>query len=319
MANEIYIPFSLPVRFVKVDPAQLGQYLTKHFDDYWNSEQVRNFETQVFYKQKYQTNDTIYLQYESNFAAIQLDVIDCDQVSQIAQVATQVRANLYLPGYFVYENTVSLAPLPAGTYWIKLTLGDGSTVMISEPIEVAETWPNTILFEYFNSTFHGDVVYETGIQFGLRCEAIITKLDPGNLRTAYRDQKQNPSILKSVPFREFNLLIGQKLRSGDMIGIPDWVIDKLNWVFSCDNVFLDGKTFAVANDATFEDTEVDVSYPYRTWSLKIQEGVNRYSKIVNPELNPNKKLIVAGLIDSTLFGDLSENAGSNLVPVETVN
>lgn len=312
MANEIYISFLNPVRFYDVDPAWPAQYLTKHFDDWWQKEQQRNFETPVDYKQKWQTNDSFPLQYESNFASINLKVIDCEQNTIIDQNAVQVRANKYLPGYFVYENTVSWASVPAGTYYLLLTLG-GTTQMISEPIEVATEWPNTTLFEYYNSTFHGDMVFETGIILKFRCEAMIRRLEPGNERTAYRDQKMNPTVLKSVPFR------GWKLEIGYPIGVPDWVIDLMNWIWSCDNVACDGKSFAVAEGGQFEEVEHDKVYPFRSWTLKIQEGVNRYSKIVNPEVDPNKRLLVAGRIDSTLFGDTSENAGSNLVPIENIN
>jgi len=312
MANEIFIPFLNGTRFYEVDPAEQGQYLTKHFDNYWTKEQLRNLETPVYYKQKWQTNDSFPLQYESNFASINLKVIDCEQNVLIDQNAVQVKINKYLPGYFVYENTVSWASIPVGTYYLLLTLG-GTTQMISEPIELATEWPNTTLFEYSNSTFHGDILFETGIVLKFRCEAFVTRLDPGNERTAYRDQKMNPTVLKSVPYR------GWKLVFGYPTGIPDWVIDLMNWVWSCDNVLVDGKSFAVAENGQFEETEYDKAYPFRSWTLNIQEGVNRYSKIVNPEVDPNKKLIVIGMIDSTLFGDTSENAGSNLVPVENVN
>jgi hypothetical protein len=312
MANEIVIPFANGVRFYEVDPDQQSQYLTKHFDDYWAKEQRRNFETDVEYKQKWQTNDSFPLQYESNFASINLKVIDCNQAAVIDQNAVQIRANKYLPGYFVYENTISWASVPTGTYWLLLTLG-GTTQMISEPMEIAEEWPNTILYEYYNSTFHGDIVFETGIILKFRCESFITRLEPGNERTAYRDQKMNPTVLKSVPFRKWNLHIGHPT------GVPDWVMDLMNWIWSCDNVACDGKSFAVAENANFEETEHDKVYPFRSWNLAIQEGVNRYSKIVNPEVDPNKRLLVVGMIDSTLFGDTSENAGSNLVPVESIN
>lgn len=312
MANQIIIPLLNGIRFYEVDPAWPPQYLTKHFDDFWQKEQLKNFETPVEYKQKWQTNDSFPLQYESNFALINLKVIDCEQNVIIDQNAVQVRANKYLPGYFIYENTVSWASVPPGTYYLLLTLA-GTTQMISEPMAVAEEWPNTILYEYANSTFHGDMVFETGIVLKFRCESMIRRLEPGNERTAYRDQKMNPTILKSVPWR------GWKLDIGYPIGVPDWVIDLQNWIWSCDNVTCDGKSFAVKDGGNFEEVEYDKVYPFRSWTLDIQEGFNRYSKIINPAIDPNKRFIAAGLIDSTLFGDTSENAGSNLVPVENVN
>lgn len=309
MANTIYIPFLCPVRFVELDPVELPQYLTKHFDDYWASEQLQSFETVVNFTQKYQTSDTIYLQFESNFASIQLSVIDCDQTVLLTQAATQVRANKYLAGYYVYELTLSLAAFPAGTIWLKLSLGLGSKFMISEPIELAETWPNTILFQYNNSKYHGDVIFETGIVFGFRCEAVIRRLDPANERTAYRDQKLNPTTLKVRPFRGFELGIGH------LSSVPDWVIDKMNWIWSCDNVLCDGKSFAVLDESKFEDKEIHPQYPFRQWALNIQEGINRASKIVGVDVDSSKKLLIVYQIDGTVFGDLSEQAGSNLVPI----
>lgn len=310
MANIIYIPLLNPIKFVELDPVQLPQYLTKHFDDYWLSEQLQDYETIISFKKKYQTSDTIYLQFESNFASIQMQVIDCEQTVLLTQAATQVRANKYMAGYYVYEITLSLAAFTAiEAIWLKLSLGLGNKFMISEPIALAETWPGTVLFQYSNSKYHGDVIFETGIVFGFRCEAQIRRLDPGSERTAYRDQKLNPSTLKVRPFRAWELGIGHRT------GIPDWVIDKMNWIWSCDNVLCDGKSFAVLEDSKFEDKEIHPQYPLRHWTLNIQEGINRASKIVGVDIDSSKKLLIVYQIDGTVFGDLSLQAGSNLVPI----
>lgn len=309
MANQINIPFLNPVRFVELDTVELPQYLTKHFDDYWFKEQLQLYETVVDFKQKFQTSDTIYLQFEANFAAIQMQVIDCEQNVLLTQSATQIRANKYMAGYYVYELTLSLAAFDPGTIYLKLNLGLGSKFMISEPIEVAEIWPNTVLFQYSHSKYHGDVIFETGIVFGFRCEAVIRRLDPASERTFYRDQKQNPSTLKVRPYRSFELGIGH------LTGIPDWYIDKMDWIWSCDNVLLDGKSFAVLDDSKFDDQEIHKQYALRHWTLNIQEGINRASKIIGVDVNPNKKLMIVYQIDGTVFGDLSAQAGSNLVPI----
>ncbi len=313
MANQIIIPFCLPVRFYEIDQQQLPQYLTRHFDDFIDSAQRKEWETQVFYNQKWQTSDTVKFQFPSNFAAIQVQLITCSGDIILSQAATPVRANTYMPGFYIYENTISLGSVPEGTYWFKITLG-GTKVMISNPQQIKETWPDTMLFEYKNSRFFGDVVYETGIVFGFRCEAFITRLNPGNERTAYNDQRMNPTILKSVPFRGWTIEFGK--RNG---GVPDWVMDIQNWIWSHDYVTADGKLFAVADGANFEPTEIDKVYPFQEWTLAVQEGINRNGKFVNPVLDINKRIIIAGMVDATLFGDLSENAGSNLVPINNVN
>jgi len=311
MGNQIYIPMLNPIRFVELDPVELPQFLTRHFDDYWFKEQLQSYETVVDYKQKYQTSDAIPLQFEANFAAIQMQVIDCDQNVLLTQSAIQMRANKYMPGWYVYEITLSLAVFSPGTIYLKLNLGLGSKFMISEPIQVAEKWPNTVLFQYSNSKYHGDVIFETGIVFNYRCEAVIRRLNPSSERTFYRDQKLNPTQLKVRPFRVWELGIGY------LFGIPDTVIDIMNWIWSCDNVLLDGKSFAVLDDSKFEDQEIHKQYPLRHWTLAIQEGINRASKIVGVDVNPNKKLFITYQIDGTIWGDLSAQAGSNLVPVNS--
>jgi hypothetical protein len=312
MANRADIPFLNPVRFVELDPVELPQYNTKHFDDYWFKEQLQPYETDVEFKQKYQINDTIYLQFEANFASIQMQVIDCEQTVLLTQAATQVRANKYLPGYYVYEITLSLAAFSAGTIWLKLNLGLGSKFMISEPIELAEKWPGTILYQYNNSKYHGDVIFETGIVFGFRCEAVIEEYEPGSERTSYRDQKLNPSTLKVRPFDSFTVVAGHRS------GIPGWVVKRMNWIWSCDNVLLDGKSFTVLDDGKIEDKVIHKQYPLKSWALKIQEGINRASKIVGVDVDSNKKLLVTAVMDGTIFGDLSEQAGSNLTPINSV-
>lgn len=313
MANQIIIPYCLPVRFYKLDQQQLPQYLTRHFDYFVDSAQRKEWETQVTYNQKWQTSDATKFQFESNFSAIQVDLITCDGTIIVPQAATPVRANIYVPGFYIYENTFSYASVPPGTYYYRMTLG-GSEVYISNPQQVAEEWPGTMLFEYKNSRYFGNVVYETGITFGFRCEAFLTRLNPGNERTAYNDQRMNPTILKSVPFRQWTLEIGKK--SG---GVPDWVMDIMNWIWSHDYVTADGVLLAVSDGANFEATEIDKVYPYQQWSLSVQDGINQTGLFINPVLDSNKRIIIAGMVDATLFGDLSENAGSNLVPINNVN
>jgi len=302
----------LPIRFYDIDQQQLPQYLTRQFDDFVDSAQRKEWQTQVFYNQKWQTSDAIKFQFTSNFADIQLRLIDCEGNIYISQSANAIRANTAIPGFYIYENTVSLASITPGTYWFMLILG-GVTTMISNPQQVNDIWPNTILHEYKNSKFFGNVVYETGVMFGFRCEGFIGGLTPGNERTAYRDQRMNPTTLKSVPFRGWTMEYG-KLNKG----IPDWVAEILNWIWAHDYVTVDGKLLAVAEGANLEDNEIDKVYPFREWSIEVQDGINDSAKRVNPVFDPNKRIIVIGMMDATLWGDLSQNAGSNLVPVNNV-
>jgi hypothetical protein len=308
MANQIYIPYLNPVQLVELDKEQLPQYMSRNMDEYWFSQQQEPYHTQAKYYQKWSTKDAIKLQFESNFASIYVLLVDCNGGAYLAFPATQKRINKFIPGYYVYEATLSLDGLPDGIYFMMLELGGGNKKMISEPIEVKSNHPYTLLFEYNHSRELGDVIFQTGINFSFRVEAVIRNFDPGNERTAYRDQRLNPTVLNSIPYRSWDLFVGF------IAGVPDWVVNIMNWIFSCDNVRIDGKAYGVADGAKWEAQEIDPTYLMRGHTLKIQEGFNRSSKIVGVEVDINKRLLVGVAVDSTIFGDTAE-PGSNLITI----
>jgi hypothetical protein len=49
--------------------------------------------------------------------------------------------------------------------------------------------------------------------------------------------------------------------------------------------------------------------------MNIQEGINRGSKIIGVNVDSTKKLFVVFNIDGTVWGDISSQAGSNLIPI----
>lgn len=305
MANFLYIPELNPVKLVDMSPTVLPQYLSKMLEDYRYADTLREFQEQVFYSQKYQTSDVIYLQFESNFDPIQVQLIDENGAVRVSLNATQKLLNIYQAGFYVYEATISLASIPPGLYYVKVLAG--SKTLISEPICVQTTHEKTILFEYWNTKYHQDVIFETGIHFSFRCEAMIGFLNPGNQEVVYEDQKLNPTVISSRPFSSFKLWIGSER------GIPDWVIKKMNYIWSCNSVLLDGHSYAKNSDAKLEIKEED-GYPMRGLAFDIREGINRGSKIISPDVDTTKKISVAYQMDSRIFGDLT-NPGSNLVPL----
>lgn len=310
MANLIYIPYGNPVRFYEYDKVPLPQYESRHIDDYIFRDQLMDWNTRADYKQKWLKADSFPLQFESTFSGIQIQVIDCEENVLLTQTATQVRKNLKIPDMYVYQSTISWDDFDPGTYFIKLTLG-GTKIMISEPQEVFLSLPNSLLFQWSNSKFHGDIVFETGITMKVRFEGCLLPDNPGNERTGYIDQRYNPTTLKSIPYRTYNLIIEKDF------GAPAWVGDMLNWIFSCDNVTIDGKPYAIT-DANIESDQLDPQYPMKTYSVKVQDGINRSSKIVGVDVDPNRRLLITHVIDATIFHDVYADAGSNLIIVEGI-
>lgn len=310
MANTCYIPSLNPIRFYEANPVQFNQYLTRHFEDYPFNQQILPWQDPVIYSQKWQNSDIIYLQFQSNFQPLQIDVINTESgLSVISLVANKQIPNIYNAGFFAYEFAISLAAFPPGCYHLKLTNGPTEDLhMISEPMLIAHRHLNTVLLEYRNSRFHGDVVFETGITFGFRVEASFGFLDPGANIQAYEDQKANPRILSARPFRIWPLTIGGSL------GVPDWVIDLFSLIWCCNEVRIDRKSFARAGDSKITFNTEDY-YPLRGGTLEVREGINRGSKIISPEIDTGIKLAVMYNINTKLFGDTSENASSNLIPI----
>lgn len=310
--NQVMIPKSLPLAFYLMNVDQVPQYLSRHMDDFLLSNQLEVYETPVVYEQKWTTSDVIPLQFQANFGSIQIQLIDCRQTVYQTFLATRVRANKFYPGFYIYEQYISLAGVAPGKYWFKSTLG-GTTTMISEPLDIQYDQPGTLLFEYKNSKYHGDVIYETGIELAFRCEAKLYDVAFGAERTLYRDQRLNPTVLQSIPFRTWTLVFGKDY------GLPDWVGEKINWIFSCDNVQVDGKAYAVDGDSSLEAQGIDELYKLRRYTLKVQEGINNPSKTLGVEVDPNQRLIMAVSVDDTFFGDIATGQGNNVIPVLTVN
>jgi hypothetical protein len=310
MANQLYIPRANPISYYEMDYQALPQYLSRHMDDYMFRHQHDN--PYAAYNQKWIVQDAVWQQMEANFGPISVRVVDCDLVDVIApQTATIIRTHKYISGFFVYENTISWATVPPGIYFVLLEL-PGGLVQISEPQEVLESGERTMLHRYKSSTYHGDIIWETGYNPTFRVEARMARMDPATERTGYHDQQFNPRVLRAVPYRTWEIVYGHPF------GVPDWVREKLNWIYSCDEVEIDGKLYGVFEESQWDGGEIDPAFPLQFPSIKVQEGLNRASKITTIGVDPNKRLVVGVPVDSTIFGDLSAQAGSNLIPINDI-
>lgn len=310
MANQFSIPYSNPVRFYEMNKTEVAQYLTRHFDDY--SFRVQNaakpWMSQTLYKQKWQTSDITYFQFQSDFEPIQVEIIDCYGIARLTQLSLQVRAHKYIPNMYIYQNSISWAAFSPGTYYFKITLA-GNKVLISEPQEIKVMHKHTALIEYKNNRYHADVVYETGIKFGFRVEGTFGELEPGSRSVIYKDQRRNPSILSSTPYKTFPFYIGASR------GCPSWVYDILNFAWSCNEVTVDGKNYAWDVEEPKFEFNTQERWQLRGAVMELTEGINRGSKYFTPTLDPNKRVTLVYQIDGTIYGDLSSQAGSNIVPI----
>jgi hypothetical protein len=309
MSSIVYISKLNPIKFVDLNPTEVPQYLSKHLDDYRLQDQQFIWNQQVFYNQKWQLSDIIYLQFIANMNPISMDVIDCYDISRLNFNANLTLPDKFNPGFNAYQIACAVNTLSEGIYFLKLTFG--SKTCISEPLEIKQVHKNTLLLEYKHNRAHDDVIFETGIKFGFRVEGIIGAVKPGSKDTLYEDTPLNPSVISSIPYNSFTLKIGGSR------GVPDWIVEKWNHIWTCSTVTIDGKEFAKDSESKAEYKEAD-RYPLRGIQMDVREGINRSSKIISPDVDPNIRLAVVYNIEGHLFGDISTNAGSNVIPINDI-
>ena len=313
--SRIYIPHLNPLVFYDPNKVRPAQYQTRHINEYPFSESQPAWVNPADYWQPWQTSDIIPLQFIANYSAIQVDLVDAVDFrgnSLLALSSLNSYANRYQAGYYAYEAFMSLATVNHGAYRVRLTLNNNpNNIRVSEKIIVSDNFENTVLLEYANNRYHGDVLFETGIRFSMRVPGGIDSYDPFSKDVMFEDQILNPTQLSSKPYAQAKLILG------DAQGLPDWVMYKMMWVWSCNDVTVDGKSFAKADGAKWEKNESE-DWKKRGWSMLLREGINRGSQIFDTTGDPTKKLVVAFNIDGTVFGDISSNASSNIIQITSV-
>jgi hypothetical protein len=313
MDNFLYIPFINPVKLVERTPAVLAKYFSRHFEDFLFKERLYEWQQPEDFKQVWQTTDIINLQFESTFDPIIVELVNKYGQPVITLPALIGLPNKFLPNTFSYQVELSLASLQTGCYWIRVTAGtgNGKKVLMSGAQYVSEEQiANSICLEYWNSRFHEDVVFETGIKFQVRMPGHFGFLLPGSKTEQFKDELYNPAILSSRSFRQWPLYFG------DEFGLPDDIVDLLNRIWTCNNVLVDGKPFGSV-DGRFEFVPVD-RYPKRGVKLNVEEGINRRSKIFAVETDTTKKLMATVIVDAKVFGDISNQGSSNAVPITNI-
>ena len=308
----MYLSISLlnPFNFVSKDRELPLNYNWRHFDAFTSNEQiVLPYETYKCYKQKWQTNDIAKIQVESDFTPIRLQVrnsIGKIVLSQQMSVLRTVGERIFL------EDQIAFDFFEPGTYKLEVVAGDPALItLVSEPFQIAESWPSTILINYSND-FNNEILWETGITMNFRVDGVIPFDSPASTRTVYVDQPGSGVTVKGIPYRLFKLYIGC---DG---GVPPWVVDKLEEIIDQNNVTYDGKGFAPVEGAKFEANKID-RYPWTQWNIQMRETNNTRMKRFEPQGLQEKKYAQDVIIDTKLFGATYGASSDNSITINTIS
>lgn len=312
MANQLELPLLNNFVWVPVNPNQPAKYNTKFAED-WNFEEtIYDWQEKTTRYMPVRAGDVYPQQFTANFAPILIEIVDCLGNVWFSANASQVRANKYVPGSFLYQVILDTTALPRGLYKGLLTPGGSlADQWKTNWFYVDAEQPHTVLWEYYNNRFHGDVVFETGIKFAMRLPGFFEEKAPGSIDTLYSDQILNQTQLSSRPYELMTHYIG------DGGGVPySWIV-KANWAFSCSNVKIDGKLWAKSDGAKWNPFNQEFSR-VQGYSIDMRPGINRASRIINPTIDTTKKITLVSYIEGSVFGSIDNSGGTIVTPIINV-
>lgn len=314
MNNEIFFSMLNPAVFYDRARTLLPQYNTKFHKDFPALETLKSWQGYGRYFQKWQNNDTIFLQAISNIGPIDVKLFNCRGSMVRSWQFTRKQKHKRFPDYFIYEAGLALNDLPKGRYQLVILVGNPVQLTLeSDWIDIAPVWPNTVLLEYSNSFYYADAIFDTGWSPNFRVEGWFRPKAPTSKDELYTDQTYNQVLLFSDPYQVLTFLIGPST------GVPDWVPESLNWILGCDQVYYDGWQLAKADGAKFEEVRED-GVPFRGYAIELQPSKRRASKIHTVTgVGSQKKVLVALNVDTQGFADTTQGSASNVIQITKVD
>lgn len=305
MANRIIIPHENPLQFYKEVPDVDTRFNTRDFDDWYFSDTILPWQQKVHWCQPWQRSDNLKLQIQSNVAPVNLLLFNYEGGLVDTIPFNQVLQNENDPDMFVYQVDVDMSGYPETSYYFQMRFGSDPVAITlqSENINLSEKIENTILLEYSNPTFRGDMIFETGIQPGMRIPGVKKYKAPASKNTIFEDQTMDQTMIRCVNYRIWELSIGGSK------GIPDYMADKIDRMLGCKTVIIEGKYYT-KTDGSIEPNEVE-NYPLRGWKIDIRERTNANSRLYENEVAQNIKVAVMINVDSKGFG--ADSGGNETV------
>lgn len=272
------IPILNPLRLIDTSDINFG------FDGNFSFDRILDFQDPKCYFQKWKRSNTLKLQILSDF--VPTDLLFLDLVSNVIvnSVAWELKDILIANETFkVYELSFLFSELPEGRYQALFSYTDQDDnlhPLVSEPLSVMDEQPNTLTIKYKHYENDFDIIFDTGIEFEFQVEAAIRNYNPQNSRAVYTDQKINATQLSATPYRTFKFFIGYKS------GVPEWVMDKINWIQSVDQVTYNNVPYQVINEAKYE-IETNESNSFMGGSIEVQPVINNFKKYTTDPTDPD--------------------------------
>lgn len=221
-----------------------------------------HFQYPAGYVQRFLPSDSIYVQYATigqYVGDLEIWLTDSagNDISQLEPTVIKTTDD-------VTVSAVAWPPLPVGSYILQFRI---ARVIAWAPFCIVAELPDSVLFTYTNYRDDFDTVFNTEIDY--RVEAVWLPTDTSFLVNAesFRDQNGIAHQLSAQPYETRALTIGGGISA---FGVPDWVARKINNIFSCSSVFIDGEQYARSEGAVPEKTDIATDYPLFMYKITVE-------------------------------------------------
>ena len=232
-----------------------------------------HFQYPVGYVQRFLPSDNIYVQYSAVGQYVgNLQVWLTDGYGNDLQ-RFSVSTIKIVDGFAVDTVDWPKTPLTAGAYTLQFRLAQYKRVIAWAPFCIVAELPDSVLFTYTNYRDDFDTVFNTEIDY--RVEAVWLPTDTSFLVNAesFRDQNGIAHQLSAQPYETRALTIGGGISA---FGVSDWVARKINHIFSCSSVLIDGIQYVRSESAVPEKTDIATDYPLFMYKILVEPQDNAF-------------------------------------------
>lgn len=303
MANSLYYSDLNPIRFYLPSPDTT--YESRDIDDFEFFDSIPEWEEQVDYYQPWNLTDIFPLQILADFGPINFIVKDLDGNIIETISFTQVAQSQDMPGLYIYQASIDLSVLSVGQYRFYLEAGiDNKLILQSNKQDICTRHKHSLLLTCTNPQYHEGYVFETGAKPVFRVEGSNEYKAPASIGDDFEDQNLGDFTLNAKHYRIYEMIVG------DSNGVPPYVIDYIDLMFTCSDVTIDGKGFKKPIDNKWEANEQD-GYPLKGWKAETRKTVNRNVRVYVNNAPQSAKFAVAANVDSKGFG--KDTGGTNRI------
>jgi hypothetical protein len=294
MANILYYPNINPIKFYLPSPDTT--YESRDIDDFEFFDSIPEWEEHLDYLQPWNKADTTKLQLMADFGPHNLVIKDLDGIVIITIPFNQIAQSQDQVGLWIYECSIDMNLLNEGVYRFYHEAGLTDKLIVqSNKQDICSRHKHSLLLEYYHFQYHEGVVFETGFKPRFRVEGSNKYKTPASIGDDFEDQTLDAYTLDAIAYRIYELIIG------DSKGVPPYVIDIVNSIFTCSNVTIDGRGFKKPIENKWEGNEEN-GFPAKGWKTELRPSVNRTSRIYNNNDPQNSKVSIVINADSKGFG-----------------